>query len=87
MTKIQIKILSFFLGIPIFIGIIWLLNYLLIVDNGYGYVYRFPQLCWLLDFFFEGHHLESNLLYFIITFSLGIFIAYKLLFFIFKPTN
>ena len=87
MTKIQIKILSFFLGIPITLGVNFVLNYILIVDTKYCFEYRFPKLSWLLDIFFDGHHYDPNGLYFILIVTLGCFISYKLLCFIFKPVD
>lgn len=87
MTKTQIKILSFFIGIPIVLGLDIVLNKLFIIETAYCYEYRFPKLSWLLDIFFDEYHHDTNGLYLIVIVALGVFIAYKLLMFIVKPKN
>ena len=83
MTKIQSNILiglgTFIFGIPIAIGINMIIEYLFIIDNGNCYEYRFPKLSWLLDFFYDGYHYDTNLLNFILTFTLGFYTAYYLM--------
>lgn len=86
MSKIQRNIIigfgTFIIGIPIAIGINMITEYLLIVDNGNCYEYRFPKLSWLLDFFYDGYHYDTNLLNFLLTLIFGFYIAYRLMKFI-----
>ena len=87
MTKIQLKILSFFLGIPIGLCIGFGIANLVFVETDYGTEYRFDELIWFGDVFFDGYHYDPNGYYYILISALGVFIAYKLLCFIFKPTD
>lgn len=87
MTKIQLKILSFFLGIPIGFGIGALISCLLFVETDFGTEYRFDKLSWFGDLFFDGYHYDSNGYYYILILVLGIFTALKLLKFIIKPVD
>ncbi len=87
MTKIQLKILSFFIGIPIGLCISFGFTNFLFIETDFGTRYRFDELSWFGDFFFDGYHYDSNGYYYILILTLGIVVAYKILLFIFKPTN
>jgi len=79
MQKIQLNILSVFFGIPTAIVINIITEYIFIVDNGNCYEYRFPKLSWLLDFFYDGYHYDTNLFNFLLTLLLGTFIVNRLI--------
>ncbi|RBA28596.1 hypothetical protein DPN68_06170 [Flavobacterium tibetense] len=47
-----------------------------IVETSYGFEYRFSELDWILNYFYEGYHYEATLLNIIMTLLLSIYISY-----------
>lgn len=87
MKRNSIIILSILLGFPLAILINIFTEYLFIVDNGYCYEYRFQKLSWFLDFFYDGYHHDTNLINFLFTLLLGVYLAYLIISSIIKFKN
>ncbi len=76
---------SLLIGVPIAMAINILTEYFFIIETEYCYEYRFPKIAWLLDFFYDGYHYDTNLFNLLLTFAAGCYLANRLIKFILKP--
>lgn len=83
-NELLLRIGTVLFGLPLSVAIFSLTEKLFITDNGFCDEYRFPQLAFILDFFYEGYHYEATILNILSTFVLGFCLAYFFVKFLIK---